>query len=92
MRTLVRIDIDKFKAAIAATGGDQITLSFAFTGLSYLALTGYDGLALRHLKIKIPYWLTALASFASYAVSFTLGFPLVTGGAVRYWLYAPAGL
>jgi glycosyltransferase 2 family protein len=60
--------------------------------LSYLALTGYDGLALRHLGIKVPYWLTALASFASYAVSFTLGFPLVTGGAIRYWLYAPAGL
>ncbi len=92
VRTLSRIDINKFKAAIAATGGDQITLAFAFTALSYLALTGYDGLALRHLGIKVPYWLTALASFASYAVSFTLGFPLVTGGAIRYWLYSPAGL
>ena len=92
VRTLLRIDVNKFKAAIAATGGDQITLAFAFTALSYLALTGYDGLALRHLGIKVPYWLTALASFASYAVSFTLGFPLVTGGAIRYWLYAPAGL
>ena len=92
VRTLLHIDVDKFKAAIAATGGDQIALAFAFTALSYLALTGYDGLALRHLGIKVPYWLTALASFASYAVSFTLGFPLVTGGAIRYWLYAPAGL
>ena len=60
--------------------------------MSYLALTGYDALALRHLKIKVPYRLTALASFASYAFSFTLGFPLVTGGAVRYWIYGPAGL
>jgi hypothetical protein len=92
VRTLSRVDLNKFKAAIASTGSDQITLAFAFTALSYLALTGYDGLALRHLRIKVPYWLTALASFASYAVSFTLGFPLVTGGAVRYWLYSPAGL
>lgn len=92
LRTLLHIDVNRFKAAIAATGGDQIMLAFAFTALSYLALTGYDGLALRHLGIKVPYWLTALASFASYAVSFTLGFPLVTGGAVRYWLYSPAGL
>ena len=91
-RTLLHIDVNRFKAAIAATGGDQIMLAFGFTALSYLALTGYDGLALKHLGIKVPYWLTALASFASYAVSFTLGFPLVTGGAVRYWLYAPAGL
>ncbi len=92
LRTLIRVDPNKFKAAIAGTGGDQIALSFAFTSLSYLALTGYDGLALRHLKVKIPYRLTALASFASYAISFTLGFPLVVGGAVRYWIYGPAGL
>src|SRR5262249_32783975 len=38
------------------------------------------------------YRTTALASFTSYAISFTLGFPLVTGGAVRYWIYGPAGL
>jgi uncharacterized membrane protein YbhN (UPF0104 family) len=44
------------------------------------------------LGIKIPYRLAALASFTSYAFSFTLGFPLVTGGAVRYWIYGPAGL
>ena len=59
---------------------------------SYLALTGYDALALRHLGSKVPYPLTALASFTSYAISFTLGFPLVTGGAVRFWIYGPAGL
>ena len=91
-RTLMRIDPVKFGSAFAATSRDQILLSFGFTALSYLALTGYDGLALRHIGVRAPYWLTALASFASYAVSFTLGFPLVTGGAVRYWIYAPAGL
>jgi glycosyltransferase 2 family protein len=92
VRTLSHIDPNKFRAAIAGTGGDQILLSFAFTALSYLALTGYDGLALRHLGIKVPYRLTAVASFTSYAFSFTLGFPLVTGAAVRYWIYGPAGL
>ena len=92
VRTLTHIDPNKFKAAIAGTSRDQIMLSFAFAALSYLALTGYDGLALRHLGIKVPYRLTALASFTSYAFSFTLGFPLVTGGAVRYWIYGPAGL
>jgi glycosyltransferase 2 family protein len=92
VRTLMHVDPNKFRAAIAATGGDQIALSFAFTALSYLALTGYDGLALRHLGIKAPYRLAALASFTSYAASFTLGFPLVVGGAIRYWIYGPAGL
>ena len=92
LHMLVRIDPNKVRAAIASTSGNQFLLSFAFTALSYLALTGYDGLALRHLGVKIPYRLAALASFTSYAFSFTLGFPLVTGAAVRYWIYAPAGL
>ena len=92
VRTLLLIDVKKFELALAATGLDQIALAFGFAALSYLALTGYDGLALKHLQIKVPYRLTALASFTSYAVSFTLGFPLVTGGAVRYWIYGPAGL
>ena len=47
VRTLLHVDPTKFKAAIAGTGGDQIMLAFAFTALSYLALTGYDGLALQ---------------------------------------------
>lgn len=92
VRTLLRIDIVKFEHALAATGAEQIALAFGFTALSYLALTGYDAVALRHLKLRVPYRLTASASFASYAVSFTLGFPLLTGAAIRYWVYAPAGL
>ncbi len=91
-RTLLQIDPRKFAAAFAATGADQIAMACALASVSYLALTGYDALALRHLAIKVPYRLTALASFTSYAISFTLGFPLVTGGAVRFWLYGPAGL
>jgi len=91
-RTLIGIDPRRFEEAFAATGADQIATAFGLATLSYLALTGYDGLALRHLGAKVPYRLTALASFTSYAISFTLGFPLVTGGAVRFWLYGPAGL
>ena len=90
--TLISIDPRNFEAAFAATGADQIAMAFGFTTLSYIALTGYDGLALRHLHARVPYRLTALASFTSYAISFTLGFPLVTAGAVRYWLYSSAGL
>jgi uncharacterized membrane protein YbhN (UPF0104 family) len=92
VRVLVAIDLRQFKAAIAGTGGDQIATAFFLSALSYLALTGYDAIALRHLRAKTPYRLTALASFASYAISFTLGFPLITAGAVRYWIYGPAGL
>jgi uncharacterized membrane protein YbhN (UPF0104 family) len=80
------------RQAIAATSAEQIVAAAFFTELSYLALTGYDGLGLRQLKLRVPYKTTALASFTSFAISFTLGFPLIIAGTVRYWIYSQAGL
>jgi uncharacterized membrane protein YbhN (UPF0104 family) len=91
-RTILTVDPRELRAAFAATGLDQIAAAIGLAALSYLALTGYDALALRHLKTKVRYKLTALASFTSYSVAFTLGFPLITGGAIRYWIYGSAGL
>lgn len=79
-------------AAFTAATGEQLGLAFLFVGISYLFLTCYDALALRQLKLKVPYRTTALASFTSYAVSFTLGFPLLTAGTIRYWIYSSKGL
>ena len=92
LRTIVSVDPAQLQAAFAATSARQIFLAFALSALSYFALTGYDGLALVHLRERVPLRVTALASFTSYAISFTLGFPLITGGAVRFWIYGPAGL
>jgi glycosyltransferase 2 family protein len=86
------LDAEKVKGAFAAASGRQIALAALLTCISYLMLTGYDALALRHIGAKVSYAMTALASFTSYAVSFTLGFPLLTAGTVRFWIYAPSGL
>ena len=92
VRTFLQIDYAELRAAIAATSGQQIALALACTTVSYLALTGYDALALRQLRLRVPYRITSLASFTSYAISFTLGFPIVTAGTVRYWIYSTRGL
>ncbi len=91
-QTLMAIDMAKLRQAITKTSFEQIGLALMFTCISFLALTGYDALALRQLKLRVPYRTTALASFTSYAVSFTLGFPLITAGTVRYWIYSTKGL
>lgn len=83
---------DEVRTALHAASARQLGLAFLFVGVSYVFLTGYDALALRQLRIKVPYRITALASFTSYAVSFTLGFPLLTAGTIRYWIYARQGL
>src|SRR5918995_558356 len=86
------IDVNELKSAFTAASLRQIGLAILFTTLSYSLLTCYDAIALRQLKLQIPYRTTALASFTSYAVSFTLGFPLLTAATVRYWVYAPRGV
>ncbi|HEX8168705.1 MAG TPA: lysylphosphatidylglycerol synthase domain-containing protein [Beijerinckiaceae bacterium] len=86
------VDASEVRRAFTAATARQLGLAAALTAASYLLLTGYDALALRQLGLHVPYRTTALGSFASYAVSFTLGFPLVTGGTVRYWIYAPKGV
>jgi uncharacterized membrane protein YbhN (UPF0104 family) len=91
-RTIAGLHWGELRAAMAATSLEQIVAAALLTSMSYLALTGYDALALRQLRIRVPYRTTSLASFTSYAISFTLGFPLVTAGTVRYWIYSRAGV
>ncbi len=91
-RTVSAVSPSALRQAIAATSAEQIATAALLTVVSFLALTGYDGLALRQLKARVRYKTTALASFTSYAISFTLGFPLITAGTVRYWIYSQAGL
>jgi glycosyltransferase 2 family protein len=92
VRTLSHINLVQLRNAIAATSDEQILAAAGLTCLSFLALTGYDGVALLQLRQRVPYRTTALASFTSYAICFTLGFPLITAGTVRYWIYSQAGL
>jgi glycosyltransferase 2 family protein len=79
-------------AAFKSVSSFHIGLAVLFTAISYAFLTAYDVLALKQLRIKLPYSTAALGSFTSYAVSFNLGFPLLTGGAVRYRIYSAKGL
>jgi glycosyltransferase 2 family protein len=86
------LDFDEIRSAFAAATRRQILLAILFVTISYSLLTFYDALGFRQLGMKIPFKITALGSYTSYAVSFTLGFPLITGGTVRYWIYSTVGV
>jgi glycosyltransferase 2 family protein len=91
-RTFAHIRIAELGEALRATSVVAVCASLAFTALSYLALTGYDVVALRSAGARVSYRLTALAAFASYAISFNIGFAVITAAAVRYWIYKRAGV
>ena len=92
-RLVQEVDIADVKAAAAATPWRMLAISLAATAASYVALTGYDWFGIIHIKRRdVGYPIAALASFTGYALSYTIGFQIVVAGAVRYRIYAGAGL
>ena len=71
---------------------DVLVLALCLTVLNFLVLTCYDTLAVRFFKHKLRYAQTAFISFVAYAFSQGLGFPILTGGSLRYRLYSAWGL
>ena len=66
----------------------SIFLAVLFAALSYICLIGYDFIAITQAKVKASFSLVTLAAFSSYCICFNLGFPVVTGPAIRYWIYS----
>lgn len=91
-RELAGTHIHDILARLASVGPSSLGLALAFTAASYLALTGYDLLALRYLGRSLPYRRVALTSFIATAVGHNLGVAMLSGGAVRWRMYTASGL
>jgi phosphatidylglycerol lysyltransferase len=79
-------------AEFAAIDPWRIVAAILLAGASYLALTGYERLALGYAGSPMPWRRYALTSFVANAIGYNVGIAAVSGGAVRYRLYAPLGL
>jgi phosphatidylglycerol lysyltransferase len=71
---------------------ERLLLALLFTALAYAVLPGYDAVALRYIDHPLPLTHVGFGSFVAYGLSQTLGFPLVTGGSVRYRFWSAWGL
>jgi phosphatidylglycerol lysyltransferase len=70
----------------------QVLTALGFTALSYWLLTTYEALGLAYLRRAIRYRRVLLNSFIAYSFSHALGFAAFTGAAIRFRLYASAGI
>ena len=77
---------------LRALPNTQRFAALAATALSYLLLSGYDMLALIYIGARIAPARVLLSSSLSYGISQTLGFPLLTGNAVRVRFWTTWGL
>ncbi|MDP1861285.1 MAG: flippase-like domain-containing protein [Gemmatimonadaceae bacterium] len=89
MRTVRYADV---AAAAAALPGARVVYALLLTALAYLALTRYDALALSYAKRRVSERRVMFGAFVAYAMSQTLGFALVTGGALRFRFWSAWGL
>jgi uncharacterized membrane protein YbhN (UPF0104 family) len=59
---------------------------------AYLALAGYDHIALTHLKRDVAWLFVTLCSFTTSALSHNIGGSVLSGALIRYRAYATQGL
>jgi phosphatidylglycerol lysyltransferase len=78
--------------AVHAVPGSRLLWAIVLTALAYAVLPGYDAMALSYICHPLSLRRTAFGSFIAYAFSQTLGFPLLTGGSVRFRLWSSWGL
>ena len=70
----------------------HVVIAFGFTAASYWLLGFYDFLGLRYIGKAVVYPRVLMTSFIANAFGHNLGLAAFTGGAVRFRMYASAGL
>jgi phosphatidylglycerol lysyltransferase len=81
-------------AALAAKSNAVLLLAVLAAAVSYTSMIGYDLSAVRHVgpQPPVPPRIVALAAFCGFALSNSMGVGAFTGGAVRWRIYAAAGV
>ncbi|TLY90733.1 MAG: UPF0104 family protein, partial [Gammaproteobacteria bacterium] len=89
---LAQLHVRSVLQHLHALARTRVLAALAFTALSYWLLSTYEVLALRYLRRSIPYTRILFTSFIAYSFGHTLGFAAFTGAAIRFRLYATAGI
>ncbi len=92
-KLLSDINLQEIRETVHNTPHHVFGAALLFSGISYIALMGYDACAIYTVADRlIRPSVIVIGSFCSYAIGHALGFPLVTAGAVRWKIYGRAGL
>ena len=89
---IARLHLNRVFAHLQAIPRRHVLAALGFTATSYCVISGYDVLALRYLRKRLPYGRVLFTCFIASAFGHTLGFSAFTGGAIRFRLYASAGV
>lgn len=91
-RQLSKYSMDELKEAILSIPMRNLSYALIASFVGYVALSTYDFLALKYIKIKLASWKWILTGFVGFSVSNNAGHAIVSGGAVRYRFYSRWGI
>lgn len=86
------ISLTDVRDGLAAIPVHRWLLSVLATLVAYVALAGYDHVALTHLRRHVDFLFVTLCSFTTYALSHNIGGSVLSGAVIRYRAYATQGL
>jgi glycosyltransferase 2 family protein len=86
------ISFDDVIDSLGAIPPHRWMLATGGTIAAYVALAGYDRIALMHLNKKIRWPFVAISSFTAYALSHNIGASMISGAVVRYRAYTSRGM
>ena len=89
---IARLHFNRVFADLQAIPRAHVLAALGLTAASYCVISLYDVLALRYLRKRLRYARILFTSFIASAFGHTLGFSAFTGGAIRFRLYASAGI
>jgi uncharacterized membrane protein YbhN (UPF0104 family) len=90
-RELRAYDLQDIAEALGGIPNLRILMALGLTAANFMVLSQVDLLALRFIGRRISYRRVLFASFSGFAISQSLGFPLITSATVRYRLYSGWG-
>ncbi len=89
---IARLHFNRVFADLQTIPRAHVLEALGLTAVSYCVISCYDVLALRYLRKRLRYARILFTSFIASAFGHTLGFSAFTGGAIRFRLYASAGI
>jgi uncharacterized membrane protein YbhN (UPF0104 family) len=92
-RGLEKVGYSELRRALESVEAVDIGCASVFAAGSYLALTGFDWLAVRTVsRSRLSYPKVALTSFTALSLGHTVGLAVLSSGTIRYRFYTHFGL
>jgi hypothetical protein len=91
-RVVRRYDMDEIISAVTSVPASTIVLTLLFTVLAYVFLIGAEYLAVRYTRRPVSFGRVARTAIAALGIGHSIGIAALSSGAVRYRMYARAGL